>query len=158
SLFFLMKGRLQRMDNKDDQFDDTLESTEYEHETPIVPPSGKSITCPSCHRSLFSGREGGNFPPYYLYCDRCPIQVTLSPWLEVKNAKWTQIHEIRERDHIYEYEAFMRIVEAALKPCVCGGSYLYDAPRRCFTCNAPVIFESDVELYPDDGFIRWRFS
>jgi len=49
------------------------------------------------------------------------------------------------------YGALMRAVEARLKPCLCGGVFCHDAPRRCFRCHTPVISENPdgIDLFPE---------
>ncbi len=46
-------------------------------------------------------------------------------------------------------EEYHRAIEARLKKCACGGSYLFDAPSRCPDCSSPAL------EYADDPHIMY---
>jgi hypothetical protein len=112
------------------------------------------IACPACQRSLFRIDTSPFDHESYLYCDHCPTRVGVS----VYEAEFDQI--IQSLPSALEAEekraALCQAIEANLKPCSCGGAFRYNAPRRCFSCAAPVIIENPagVDLYPDEDIFQ----
>lgn len=108
------------------------------------------IVCPACQRSLFRIDTSPMDHESYLYCDRCPIRIGVS----VYEMEYQQIEHLlfNGQKEETDYVAFRKAIEAHLQPCTCGGTFRYDAPRRCFTCFAPVIIDEPggVDLYPDE--------
>ncbi|QBD82633.1 hypothetical protein EPA93_44380 [Ktedonosporobacter rubrisoli] len=109
------------------------------------------IVCPSCQRSLFRIDTSPMDHERYLYCDRCPIRVGISVY-ETEYQQLSHLFFAAQENEEHDHEAFSRAIEAHLQPCTCGGTFRYDAPRRCFTCFAPVITDdpNGVDLYPDE--------
>jgi hypothetical protein len=101
---------------------------------------GARIACPSCHQPLYRVDHSPFYDEHFLYCDRCPIRVEVSFYDPV----YTHITRRLAQDEGERYVALMRALEARLKPCMCGGAFRHDAPRRCFTCHTSVIFD-DLE-------------
>ncbi len=112
------------------------------------------ITCPACGQSLFRIDQSPFDNSSHLYCDRCPIRVEVLPY-EPEYEQIEQSLRPYQADQRQYYAALKREIEAHLKPCACGGTFRFDAPRRCFSCYAPVIVDgpAGVDLYlNDDGF------
>lgn len=107
---------------------------------------GERIECLSCHQPLYRVDHSPFYDEYFLYCDRCPIRVEVSYY----DAVLKQVTQTLSPDQSDAYIALMRAIEARLKPCVCGGTFRYDAPRRCFTCHTPVILDdpANIDLFP----------
>ncbi|WP_220197346.1 hypothetical protein [Ktedonospora formicarum] len=105
------------------------------------------ITCPACQRPLERIDHSPFIDYHYLYCDTCPIHVEVCYYDETFQA--LDQAASREND---SHTSLMRVIEARLKPCACGGSFKHDAPRRCFTCHAPVIIDdaAGIDLWPPE--------
>ncbi len=109
------------------------------------------VICPSCGQELYRVDHSPFYDDDFLYCDRCPIHVEVSFYDPVYTAVEGEVSRFTE--------AFRRAVEARLKPCLCGGTFRYDAPRRCLACHTPVIVEDPrgidlsfwSDLYLSDG-------
>jgi hypothetical protein len=116
------------------------------------------IECPACRQPLFRIDRSPLDNSTHFYCDRCPVRIEVIPY----GTEYEQIEQSfvpsrgddEQEDDAYG-TAFMRAIEARLKPCTCGGTFRYDAARHCFSCFAPVVTDDpfDVDLYPnEDGF------
>ena len=112
------------------------------------------IVCPSCQQSLFRIDTSPFDHERYLYCDRCPIRVGVS----VYEPEFDQIEQALppSLEDVEKNTALKKAIEDHLKPCTCGGTFHYDAPRRCFTCATPVIIEHafGVDLFPNEDIFR----
>lgn len=108
------------------------------------------MACPSCHQPLYRVDHSPFYDEHFLYCDRCPIRVEVSFYDPV----YHHLTQTLSRDAGEKYTALMRALEGRLKPCICGGTFRHDAPRRCFRCHTPVISDEP------DGVDLWdgRFS
>ena len=113
------------------------------------------IICPSCGQSLFRIDTSPFDDSYHFYCDSCPVRMEVSfydPQLDQFEQTLPAPHESEERTSL-----LLKMMEDHLKPCTCGGTFRHDAPRRCFSCSAPVIIEDPayVDLYlNEDGFAQ----
>ncbi len=107
---------------------------------------GERIACPSCHQPLFRVDHSPFYDAHFLYCDQCPIRVEVSYYDPV----YQQLRQPLSRDEGDTYAALMRVLEGRLKPCICGGAFRHDTPRRCFRCHASVIMDDPdgVDLWP----------
>jgi len=94
---------------------------------------GERIECPSCHEALYQVDHSPFYDADFLYCDRCPIHVEVS----FDDARYRAVAQ--RLGPKPDPAQCMRAIEAALRPCACGGRFLYEAPRRCLHCPAPVI-------------------
>lgn len=109
------------------------------------------IVCPACGQWLLRIDESPLDNSSHLYCDRCPVRIDVHPYGPI----YEQIEQIAHSllsDHEGDAQyraALRRAIEARLKPCRCGGTFRFDAPRRCFSCYTPVINEgpAGVDLY-----------
>ena len=111
---------------------------------------GKQIECPNCHQWLYCVDHSPFYDEYFWYCNRCPIHVEISYYDPVVRQVEQQVRQASEARQGEWFVTFVRALEERLKPCRCGGSFRRDAPRRCFTCHAPVISDItiSVDLYP----------
>lgn len=111
---------------------------------------GERIKCSRCHQWLYRVDHSPFYDEYFLYCDRCPIRVEVSFYNPVLKLVERQVRQAPETGQRELYQALMRAIEARLKPCLCGGTFRHDAPRRCFTCYTPVISDhpNGIDLYP----------
>jgi hypothetical protein len=114
------------------------------------------VVCPACGQWLLRLDQSPLDNSAHLYCDRCPVRMEVVPY----GPEYEQIVQSarpHQEDKKRYAAAVMRGIEARLKPCTCGGTFRFDAPRRCFSCTAPVILADPegvcVDLYlNDDGF------
>lgn len=97
------------------------------------------IDCPACGIALYRVEHSPFIDASYLYCDRCPIHADVS-WYDPAYGALPRGDGHPSHD----------VVEAALNPCACGGTFRYAAPRRCLTCHAPVIVDE-----PDGIDLTW---
>ena len=111
---------------------------------------GERIACSSCHQWLYRVDHSPFLDDYALYCTRCPIRVEVSYYDPVVRQVEQQVRQASGARQGEWFVTFMRALEERLKPCRCGGSFRRDAPRRCFTCHAPVISDitMSIDLYP----------
>jgi hypothetical protein len=111
---------------------------------------GERIECSGCHQWLYRVNHSPFFDEYFLYCNCCPIRVEVSFYDPVVKQGEQQVRQASEARQGERYVALMRTLEERLKPCRCGGRFYHDAPRRCFTCHAPVISDDPIgiDLYP----------
>lgn len=100
------------------------------------------VVCPACGQALHRVDHSPFYDEDFLYCDRCPIHVEVS--------FYDPVYDALARDFPRFTDAFRRTVEARLKLCTCGGTFRYDAARRCLACHAPVIVNDPREI--DLGF------
>lgn len=110
----------------------------------------EGVACPNCNQWLFRIDQSPLDNTSHLYCDRCPVRIDVVPYGPV----YEQIEQSLPpyEDGAEEHVAALRqAIEARLKPCPCGGTFRFDAPRRCFSCHAPVIIEDPfgIDLYPN---------
>lgn len=107
------------------------------------------IVFPTCGQWLFRIDESPLDNSAHLYCDRCPVRCEVYP----SGPAYEQIEQsLPDVDDAAQYRAALRrAIEAHLKPCRCGGTFRFDAPRRCFSCYTPVIVDDadGVDLYLD---------
>src|SRR5262249_29333407 len=101
---------------------------------------GAKVVCPSCGQALWRVDHSPFYDEDFLYCDCCPIHAEVSFY----DPAYTAV----ARDFPRFTEAFRRALEGRLKPCSCGGTFRYDAARRCLACHSPVIVDdpSGVDL------------
>lgn len=96
-----------------------------------------TVTCPECKQEIELDQEYqyhfGFSNLGVLYCDRDPTVLTVEPWDENYRATvgggtlpWMLTDAQRQE------------VEAALKPCPCGGSFSFDNPPLCPHCGASI--------------------
>lgn len=111
---------------------------------------GEPIECPACHQPLYRVDHSPFYDEHFLYCDQCPIRVEVSFYDPV----YQHLTQTLSRDEGDTYVTLMRALEGRLKPCICGGTFRHDAPRRCFSCHMSVIIDDP------DGVDLWdgRFS
>lgn len=111
---------------------------------------GEQINCSQCHQLLYRVDHSPFYDEYFLYCNRCPIRVEVSSYNPVFKQVEQQVKQASEARQGEWYMTLMRALEERLKPCRCGGRFCHDAPRRCFTCYAPVISDhpNGIDLYP----------
>jgi hypothetical protein len=120
----------------------------------ISTPSGdnwldaRSFACPHCQEALYSVIRSPLFDEWQLYCERCPRRVEISFYDSVAR-------RIGDALSAYPLPAgeravtHLREMERWLKPCVCGGRFRHDAPRRCHVCHNVVLDSaSDTDLWP----------
>jgi hypothetical protein len=116
---------------------------------------GAKVICPSCGQALWRVDHSPFYDEDFLYCDQCPMHVEVS--------FYDPVYDALARDFPRGNVASLRAVEARLKPCTCGGTFRYDAARRCLTCHAPVIVENPAginlafwaDLYPSSDGSNW---
>lgn len=96
------------------------------------------ISCPSCSAALFTVDRSPFYDDWVLYCDRCPRRAEVSFYDPVVVAL----------GNVSAAERFGEI-ERRLRPCACGGRYLFSAPRRCVTCSCVVLDgRAYVDIWP----------
>lgn len=113
--------------------------------------------CPGCREPLFRVDHSPFADDYHFYCDQCANSVEISFYDAVTRAIDRGIASRGDTDPSWERERVKRhIIEARLRPCVCGGQYESDAPRRCPLCQAVTIADwpEDVDLWP--GYMWWE--
>lgn len=125
--------------------------------------TAERVACPACHQALYRVDHSPLYDEVFLYCDRCPIHVEVSYYDPVYD------DVARAQPSGKAFKAFMRALEARLKPCSCGGAFRHDAARRCLACHAPVIVDDPaaVDLFfgltcsfptPRTPTMRWHRS
>lgn len=104
--------------------------------------------CPHCGTQLFRVDRSPMSDDYRLYCDRCPNSVEVSYYDDVR----LQLDKERCADMLdgWPREAAKRdLIEQYLRLCDCGGSYRFNAARRCPSCHQPVVVDEPwVDLSP----------
>lgn len=104
--------------------------------------------CPHCGTQLFRVDRSPFADDYRIYCDRCPNSVEFSYYDDVC-LQFDRDHRTDIPDPGHRWLALRDFIEAHLRSCDCGGSYRFNAARRCPTCGQPVVVnEPWVDLYP----------
>jgi len=108
---------------------------------------GEPIACPACYHPLYRVDHSPFYDEHFLYCDHCPIRVEVSFYDPV----YQHLRQTLSPDDGDTYVALMRVLEGRLNPCICGGTFRHDAPRRCFSCHTAVISDDPigVDLWDD---------
>ncbi len=111
-----------------------------------------AFSCPHCDALLFRAIHSPMYDHWQLYCDSCAKSVEVSYYDKTASALTHAVAKDTAVSARERYHAQMWAIEAALRPCSCGGRYRYDAPRRCYVCNAVVIDDAaGIDLWP--GFV-----
>jgi hypothetical protein len=98
----------------------------------------RSITCPSCSADLFRVDHSPFYDAWFLYCDHCPRRAEVTFY----DPAISELGALGTDDRFRE-------IEKRLRPCSCGGHYLFLAPRRCTTCATVVLEGGDsADLWP----------
>src|SRR5262249_47269956 len=104
--------------------------------------------CPHCGTPLFRVDRSPMSDDYRLYCDRCPNSVEVSYYDDVCR----HLDEERRADVPEGWPGEVakgELIEQYLRPCDWGGSYQFNAARRCPTCQQPVVVDEPwVDLSP----------
>jgi hypothetical protein len=104
--------------------------------------------CPHCDTQLFRVDRSPISDDYCLYCDRCPNSVEVSYYDDVCQ----RLDHERRADTPGGWSgeaAKHERIEQLLRLCDCGGSYGFNAARRCPFCHQPVVMDEPwVDLYP----------
>jgi uncharacterized protein YbaR (Trm112 family) len=132
------------------------------------------VVCPACHQSLLCVHQSSVDVSGHLYGDRCPRRLDVLPadpvyrLIDDSLPPTAALEAFPEREEVMRVteaqfqraEAPMRAIEALLKPCTCGGTFRFDAPRRCFSCSTPVITEypEGVDLYLNGAAFEEHFE
>jgi hypothetical protein len=112
----------------------------------------QTFPCPNCDTLLFRVVHSPFYDHWQLYCDSCANSVEVSYYDKTAEALIANVSSNAGAASDEHYTAQMRAIEGTLRNCSCGGGYRYDAPRRCYVCNAPVIDDAEgVDLWP--GFV-----
>jgi hypothetical protein len=110
---------------------------------------GSIIVCPHCQSQLYRVDHSPFADGWLLYCDRCINRVEVSYYDPVVDEIRVALAIQAEQSAGAALVAQLTAIVAGLRPCGCGGSYRYDAPRRCHVCLGDVIIgEPDVDLWP----------
>lgn len=87
------------------------------------------LLCNSCKKDFYAETYDEMASFSIIHCNKCGDVVRIS-WYEPLSKKVWQKANYKDRmQHI-------RLVESYLKPCSCGGRFLYDAMPRCPYCNS----------------------
>jgi predicted RNA-binding Zn-ribbon protein involved in translation (DUF1610 family) len=104
--------------------------------------------CPHCGTALFRVDRSPLSDDYRLYCDRCPNSVEVSYYDDVCR----RLDEERRADMPAGWPAAAgkrALIEEYLRPCDWGGTYRFNAARRCPACQQPVVVDEPwVDLFP----------
>lgn len=107
--------------------------------------------CPHCGKSLFR-IDRAMADDWHFYCDQCPNWVEVSVYDEGINL--IRYQSLRENGTDPDSQQLLRMIEARLRPCDCGGLYKFDAPRRCPFCQEIAISDSPAGVDLKPGFMR----
>ena len=105
----------------------------------------KVVRCSQCETLHFQVDHSPMFDCWRIYCNACAKSAEVS--------FYDQVVALVRGTHPPQYSksSFFEEIERQLRPCACGGSFLFDAARRCYNCNAVVSDDSAVDLYPFTG-------
>lgn len=99
------------------------------------------LSCPCCDTQLFAVDHSPFHDEWYLYCDSCACRAEVSYYDPIVGVIEAPTFEER-----------CALIERALRPCDCGGAFLFSAPRRCPSCRTVVIDgTTGVDLWPGVG-------
>ncbi|MEO7715489.1 MAG: hypothetical protein ABIY70_04765 [Capsulimonas sp.] len=104
------------------------------------------LNCQNCQVALYRVDHSGFHDCHFLYCDSCAICAEVDfydpVYAEINRSLVTDAGKSK-------YRLIMDAIEERLKPCDCGGKFLANAARRCYSCAAVVLQDTpDVDLYP----------
>jgi hypothetical protein len=95
------------------------------------------VECPSCHVRLYRVDHSPLYDEHWIYCTTCPRHVELGFYDQV-------VSKLPRDDTRWSH------IERLLKPCTCGGTFAFAAPRRCPTCSCVVLDgASNTDLFPE---------
>jgi hypothetical protein len=105
----------------------------------------KAVRCPQCETLLFQVDHSPFDDCWRIYCNGCAKSAEVS-FYDAVVASVRGLHP-PQQDSL----KFFREIERRLRPCSCGGSFLFDAVRRCYHCNCAASDDPAVDLHPFTG-------
>jgi hypothetical protein len=95
----------------------------------------KVIECHQCGQKLHWLWHSPFYDEIFFYCTQCPKRVEVSGYdkfvLKLRKAASEKAEAEGEEKW---FRRFYSLIEEKLADCECGGSFKYDAPRRCLRC------------------------
>lgn len=87
------------------------------------------LLCKSCKKDFYAevNDEMGSWE--IKHCNRCNNVVRIN-WLEPLSKK------VEKKAYLQDNRWSIELIESYLKPCSCGGRFLYDALPRCPYCHS----------------------
>jgi hypothetical protein len=89
--------------------------------------------CVKCKKNLVMVYFSPFNDCYFFHCTKCPKKVEI----DLYDPVLTEINDKYDLDENYEESIndYTKEIESRLKPCLCGGEFQKDAPRRCIYCS-----------------------
>jgi hypothetical protein len=102
------------------------------------------IICPQCDVQLYRLDRSPMADEWMLYCDQCANRVEVSYYDSITLALDKAIPPGDDHYHVLSTQ-----IEDHLKPCDCGGTFRFNAARRCYHCLNPLIIDgAGIDLWP----------
>jgi hypothetical protein len=105
----------------------------------------KVVRCTECETLLSQVDHSPLDDCWRIYCGTCANSAEVSFYDDVV----TLVRGLHPPQR--SKPSFFKEIEHRLRPCACGGSFLFDAARRCYNCNSVVSDDPAVDLHPFTG-------
>jgi|SRR5215467_15661640 len=95
----------------------------------------KEIECAQCGQKLHWVCHSPMYDESFFYCTQCPMRVEVSHYddhaRKLRKMVESEVGESQTKQFI---KLYIGLIERNLISCDCGGTFAYDAPRRCLRC------------------------